>query len=257
MPGFGFPERVDPATVVSSLGRPPHVHVSQFALPFPTRLSQPLFAPIAILSRLSNFIVHSFRFCLECHWTLKDSVQFIIPLWTQLRQFSVTEDCTFGVILRALKSLPQYATAEAQTGGPGAINFAISYVIESLDLDSPVLFVEIKPPMHLPSISAVKTPKTKSEPGSCNLLISSEYRSCTESMLSDDDSPTTHMKEPPVLSNLLLWKTLLPLLWTLPLLRGGTRICIMQEEGRARFLAAIKEIRQMVRDLWYESMYSV
>ncbi|KAH9058925.1 hypothetical protein EDB83DRAFT_1012249 [Lactarius deliciosus] len=117
---------------------------------------------------------------------------------------------------------PQYATAGAQTGGPGPIDFVIAYVIESLDLDSPVFFVEIKPPTHLPSLSA--RPKTKFEPGSGNLPISSEYRSCTESALSEDNSPTTHTKEPAVPLSLLPWRIPPFPLWTLPLFGGGTRI---------------------------------
>lgn len=51
---------------------------------------------------------------------------------------------------------PQYATPMAQIGGVGAIDFAITYVIEALDIDSPVLFIEVKPPSHLPIISARK-----------------------------------------------------------------------------------------------------
>jgi hypothetical protein len=31
----------------------------------------------------------------------------------------------------------------------------------------------------------------------------------------------------------------------------------MQEEGRAKFLVMVEEIKQMVRDLWYGSMYSI
>lgn len=47
---------------------------------------------------------------------------------------------------------PQYVTA-AMTGDTGAIgNFAITFVIESLDLESPIFFIDIKPPTHLPSL---------------------------------------------------------------------------------------------------------
>lgn len=30
----------------------------------------------------------------------------------------------------------------------------------------------------------------------------------------------------------------------------------MEEEGRAKFLATVEEIKRMVGDLWYGSMYS-
>jgi hypothetical protein len=51
---------------------------------------------------------------------------------------------------------PQYTTAEATTGGTGAIGFAITFVIEPLDLESPVFFIQVKPPTHLPSLSTRK-----------------------------------------------------------------------------------------------------
>jgi hypothetical protein len=51
---------------------------------------------------------------------------------------------------------PQYATPLTQTGGVGAIDFAITYVIEALNIDSPVFFIEVKPPTHLPIILARK-----------------------------------------------------------------------------------------------------
>ncbi|KAI0283106.1 hypothetical protein BGY98DRAFT_1113027 [Russula aff. rugulosa BPL654] len=46
---------------------------------------------------------------------------------------------------------PQYATAEAMTGVSRS-----PFVIEPLDLESPVFFVEVKPPTHLPSLSTRK-----------------------------------------------------------------------------------------------------
>ncbi|KAF7976127.1 hypothetical protein HWV62_7415 [Athelia sp. TMB] len=51
---------------------------------------------------------------------------------------------------------PQYATPLAQVGGPGAINFTITYVVEALDIDSILFFLEIKPPTHLHVLSARK-----------------------------------------------------------------------------------------------------
>jgi hypothetical protein len=75
--------------------------------------------------------------------------------------------------------VPQYATAEAPAGGTGAI----IYVIEPLNLDSPIFFVEIKAPTHLPSISDRKEAETQVRTRFCNLPISSEYRSCMESAL--------------------------------------------------------------------------
>ena len=44
---------------------------------------------------------------------------------------------------------PQYTTTDVQTGGSGAIDFAITYVIEPLTVECPIFFVEVKPPTHL------------------------------------------------------------------------------------------------------------
>ena len=52
--------------------------------------------------------------------------------------------------------IPQYTTTEAQVGGIGAIDFAIIFVIEPLNHESPVFFIEIKPPTHLSSMLARK-----------------------------------------------------------------------------------------------------
>ena len=51
---------------------------------------------------------------------------------------------------------PQYATVEAQAGVIGATNLAITYVVEPLDPESPVLFIEVKPPTHLSAITTRK-----------------------------------------------------------------------------------------------------
>ena len=52
---------------------------------------------------------------------------------------------------------PQYATPLAQTVCEfDAIDFAITYVIEALNIDSPIFFIEIKPPIHLPILLARK-----------------------------------------------------------------------------------------------------
>jgi len=77
---------------------------------------------------------------------------------------------------------PQYATPMAQTGGVGAIDFAITYVIQALDINSLVLFIEVKPPIHLPVISAVKKPKIKCDVGLERFPIWSKYQSCMASV---------------------------------------------------------------------------
>ena len=51
---------------------------------------------------------------------------------------------------------PHYATPGAQSEGSAAIEFVITFVVESMDLESPVFFFEIEAPTYLPSISARK-----------------------------------------------------------------------------------------------------
>lgn len=95
------------------------------------------------------------------------------------------------------------------------------YVIEPLDLDSPVFFVEIKPPIHLPYISIRKDAENQARTWFVQLahLVRTPKLYGVSAL-----SSTAQMKEPAVLSNLLPWGTPPPSLWTLPLLRGGTRI---------------------------------
>jgi hypothetical protein len=56
---------------------------------------------------------------------------------------------------------PQHATGEAQMGGVGAIDFAITYVVEPQELESAIFFIEVKPPTHISPISDRKKAKNQ------------------------------------------------------------------------------------------------
>ncbi|KAH8983293.1 hypothetical protein EDB92DRAFT_2106353 [Lactarius akahatsu] len=147
---------------------------------------------------------------------------------------------------------PQYATAGAQTGGPGAIDFAITYVIESLDLDSPVFFVEIKPPTHLPSLSARKDAENqiRTRFGQLAHLVRVP-KLYGVSAIGRQLSYYTYERAGGTIEPVALADSTSSIVDTAPIERWNTNI--MQEEGRARFLAVVEEIKQMVRNLWWTS----
>lgn len=141
----------------------------------------------------------------------------------------------------------QFATAEAQAGQvAGGVSTPSSNSRSPMSLSrwistAPTFFVvEIKSPTYLPSTIRSR-PNTEVVRSQC-------YRETTPL--------ATHMKEPAVPSNLSpLADSTSFVVDTAPI--GGRNTHIMQEKARvrARFLAAVEEIRQIVRDLWYGSMY--
>ncbi|KAI0247762.1 hypothetical protein BJV78DRAFT_890337 [Lactifluus subvellereus] len=145
---------------------------------------------------------------------------------------------------------PQYVTAEAQTGGIGTIDFAITYVIEPLELESPVLFIEVKPPIHLSPMTTRKSAENqvRSRFGVLAHLVRIPKLygiSAIGRQLSyyTYDKASGVVEPPPLPDNPYV------VLDTAPIERWDTNI--MQEEGRTKFLAMVEEIKQMVRDLWY------
>ena len=151
---------------------------------------------------------------------------------------------------------PQYTTTGAQTGGTGAIAYAITYVIEPLDLDSPIFFVEIKPPTHLPSIYTRKVAENQVRTRFVQLAhlvrIPKLYG---VSAIGRQLSYYTYERASGAVEPVALADSISSVVDTAPIWRWNTNI--MQEEGCARFLAVVEEIKQMVRDLWYGSMYSI
>ena len=143
---------------------------------------------------------------------------------------------------------PQYPTAEATTGGTGAIDFAITYVIEPLEFESPVFFIEVKAPTHLPSITTRKDAENQ---------VRYRFRQLAHlvqipklygvSALGRQLSYYTYDKASGRVEPGVLTDSTEVVVDTAPLVRWNTNI--MEEEGRAKFLAVVEEIKQMVADL--------
>ncbi|KAF8804186.1 hypothetical protein BYT27DRAFT_7108114, partial [Phlegmacium glaucopus] len=157
---------------------------------------------------------------------------------------------------------PQYPTAEAQVGGIGAINFAITYVIEPLNvnLESPVFFIEIKPPTHLSSIAARKDAENQ---------VWNRFRQLAHlvqvpklygvSAMGRQLSYYTYKRASGAVEPAALADSIDVIIDTAPIERQAMNpwdTNIMQEEGRTRFVAIVEEIKQMVLDLWCMLIYS-
>ncbi|KAF9067173.1 hypothetical protein BDP27DRAFT_1329419 [Rhodocollybia butyracea] len=145
---------------------------------------------------------------------------------------------------------PQYATPLAQIGGIGAIDFTIAYVIEALDLDRVVFFIEIKPPTHLPVLYArhaadnqmrqripqishlVRVPKLYGISAIGKHICYYTY-----------DKNTRHVGPAEIPNSSLC------IFDTVPIERWSSNI--MEEEGRTRFLNVVREIQAMVNALWW------
>jgi len=142
---------------------------------------------------------------------------------------------------------PQYPTADAVTGGIGAINFAITYVIESLDLDTPILFIEIKPPTHLPSLFSRKDAenqvRTRFQQLAHLVRIPKLYG---VSAIGRQLSYYTYERASGAVEPIALADSTTLVVDTAPIGRWNTNI---MEEGRGKFLAVVEEIKQMVANL--------
>jgi hypothetical protein len=157
--------------------------------------------------------------------------------------------------------IPQYPTSEAQMGGIGAIDFAITYVIEPLDLESPVFFIEIKPPTHLSSISARKDAENqvRNRFGQLAHLVRIP-KLYGVSAIGRQLSYYTYEWASGAVDPIALADSINVIVDTAPIERWDTNI--MQEEGRTKFVAIVEEIKQMVLDLlcvlifWYPTLSS-
>lgn len=144
---------------------------------------------------------------------------------------------------------PQYLTTEAQVGGIGAINFAITYVVEPLDLEGPVFFIEIKPPTHLSSISTRKDAENqvRNRFGQLAHLVRIP-RLYGVSAIGRQLSYHTYERASGAVDPVVLADSTNVIADTAPIERWDTDI--MQEEGCTKFVAIVEEIKKMVLDLW-------
>jgi len=143
---------------------------------------------------------------------------------------------------------PQYPTVEATTGGVGAIDFAITYVIEPLDLDSPIFFIEVKPPTYLPSLTTRKDAENQVRTWFWQLAhlvrIPKLYG---VSAIGRQLSYYTYERASGAVEPIALADSNTVVVDTAPIGRWNTNI--MEEEGRGKFLAVVEEIKQMVVNL--------
>ena len=144
---------------------------------------------------------------------------------------------------------PQYVTEEAQTGGTGTIDFVITYVIQPLDLESPIFFIEIKPPTYLHSITARKYAENqvRTRFGQLAHLVQIP-KLYGVSAIGRQLSYYTYERDSGTIEPVALADSISSIVDTAPIGRWNTNI--MQEQGRAKFLAVVEEIKQMVHDLW-------
>ena len=148
---------------------------------------------------------------------------------------------------------PQYITAEAQAGGTGGTNSAISYVIEPLDLDSPIFFIEIKPPTHLPSMSARKAADSQVRTRFVQLAHLVQIpRLYGVSAIGRQLCYYTYERASGAIQPVALADSTSFVADTAPIERWNTNI--MEEHGHVLFMMIVKEIKGMVRELGYGSM---
>lgn len=142
--------------------------------------------------------------------------------------------------------IPQYVTADAQTGGIGAIgDFAITYVIEPLHIESPVFFLEIKPPTHFDSIFCRKVAENQIRSRFSQLAhLVQVPKLYGISAIGRQLSYYTYERASGTMEPTALADSTTKVVDTAPSTRWSTNI--MEETGYAKFLGVVQEIKQMV-----------
>lgn len=141
--------------------------------------------------------------------------------------------------------IPQYVTSEAMTGGTGAIDFAITYVIEPLNIESPVFFLEIKPPTHFDSISCRKLAENQIRSRFSQLAhLVRVPKLYGVSAIGRQLSYYTYERASGAIEPTALADSTTSVVDTAPSTRWSTNI--MEETGYAKFLGVVQEIKQMV-----------
>ena len=131
------------------------------------------------------------------------------------------------------------------TGGTGAIGFAITFVIEPLDFESPVFFIQVKPPTHLPSLSTRKDAENQVRHGFVQLAhLVRVPKLYGVSAMGRQLSYYTYERASGAAEPIALADSTTLVVDTAPTGRWNTNI--MEEEGCAKFLAVVEEIKQMV-----------
>jgi hypothetical protein len=147
--------------------------------------------------------------------------------------------------------MPQYPTSEVEIGGIGAIGFAITFVIEPLNnLESPVFFIEIKASTHFLAISvrirkdAENQVRTRFGQLAHLVLVPKLYG---VSAIGRQLSYYTYERASGIIKPIALTDSIISVVDTAPIERWNTNI--MEEEGHAKSLAVVEEIKRMVAAL--------
>ncbi|KAF8339902.1 uncharacterized protein EI90DRAFT_3117677 [Cantharellus anzutake] len=141
---------------------------------------------------------------------------------------------------------PQYATSGAQVGGIGASNFAITYVVEPLNLDSPIFFIEIKPPTHLAAISARKDAENQVRSRFAQLAHLVQIpKLYGVSAIGRQLSYYTYDRAGRTVEPVAIADSATVIVDTAPVERWDTNI--MEEEGHNKFVTIVEEIKQIKR----------
>ncbi|KIL62558.1 hypothetical protein M378DRAFT_193175 [Amanita muscaria Koide BX008] len=139
---------------------------------------------------------------------------------------------------------PQYPTLEApEPFGVGASNFAISFVIEPVGLESPVLFIEVTPPTYIvpPNARKQAEKQIRARFGSLDHLVRIP-KLYGISAIGKQVSYYTYDRASGAVEPAALPADPNRVIDTAPVERWAN---IMQEEGRTKFLAMVEEIKQM------------
>ncbi|KAK0460357.1 hypothetical protein IW261DRAFT_1370605 [Armillaria novae-zelandiae] len=142
---------------------------------------------------------------------------------------------------------PQYVLPVAQTGGVGAIDYVITFVVEVDDI--PVLFLEIKPPTHLRHISArveadnqirsrffqlynlCRTPRLYGISAIGKMCSIYTMDTAHDGSVEPEFIPSSHRHVTDMAPE------------------SRWHLDITTEEGYERFMAAVADVKQMVREL--------
>jgi len=129
--------------------------------------------------------------------------------------------------------------------GTGAIDFAITFIIEPLELESPIFFLEIKPPTHLNSVATRKFAENQIRAWFTQLAhLVQVPKLYGVSAIGVYLSYYTYERANRTIEPIALADSANEVMGTAPETRWNMNI--MEEEGRAKFLRVVEEIKQMV-----------
>jgi hypothetical protein len=166
----------------------------------------------------------------------------------------------YNTIITSLFSGTYFALNPSRRPGPGAMDFTVTHITVAGPLvhEHPVFFLQIRLLRIFLCQTPVKRPKTKFDSGSSNLpphlRIPKLYGI---SAFGRQLSYYTYDRVTGVLEPTIIMDSDVDAIVTAPPSLARCNTNIMEVEGRAKFLAMVDEIKQMVHALGYGSMYFV